>query len=88
VARDWRKQGLKPHRIERYMATNDPCLEAEPAENIGPCRNKPAHAAVFCVSENTATQAVVTEQFGGLPIMGRVRDEEHRRQGDRDVTAG
>ncbi len=70
MARDWRKQGLKPHRIERYMATNDPCLEAEPAENIGPCRNKPVHAAVFCEeNENTATQAVVAEQFGGLPIM-------------------
>src|SRR3989304_7538997 len=24
VARVWRKHGLKPHRIERYMASNDP----------------------------------------------------------------
>ena len=26
VARVWRKHGLKPHRIERYMASNDPDL--------------------------------------------------------------
>jgi hypothetical protein len=24
MARVWRKHGLKPHRIERYMASNDP----------------------------------------------------------------
>src|SRR3989344_5120708 len=27
VARVWRKHGLKPHRIERYMASNDPDFE-------------------------------------------------------------
>ena len=24
VARIWAKHGLKPHRLERYMASNDP----------------------------------------------------------------
>jgi len=27
VARVWRKHGLRPHRIERYMASNDPDFE-------------------------------------------------------------
>ncbi|HUN25256.1 MAG TPA: helix-turn-helix domain-containing protein, partial [Steroidobacteraceae bacterium] len=31
VARVWRKHGLKPHRIERYMASNDPDFEKKAA---------------------------------------------------------
>jgi hypothetical protein len=27
VARIWAKHGLKPHRLERYMASNDPDFE-------------------------------------------------------------
>ena len=27
VARVWRRHGLKPHRIERYVASNDPLFE-------------------------------------------------------------
>ena len=27
VARVWRRAGLKPHRIERYMASDDPDFE-------------------------------------------------------------
>jgi len=32
VARVWRKHGLKPHRIERYMASNDPDFEKKAAD--------------------------------------------------------
>src|SRR5450631_3689411 len=58
VARVWRKHGLKPHRIERYMASNDPHFEAKAADIIGLYLNPPAHAAVFCVDEKTAIQAL------------------------------
>ncbi len=58
VARVWRKHGLKPHRIERYMASNDPDLEKKAADIIGLYLNPPAHAAVFCVDEKTAIQAL------------------------------
>src|SRR6266403_2049911 len=56
VARLWRKHGLKPHRIERYMASNDPDFETKAADIIGLYLNPPAHAAVFCVDEKTAIQ--------------------------------
>src|SRR5438445_1680559 len=56
VARVWAKHGLKPHRIERYMASNDPDFEKKAADIIGLYLNPPAHAAVFCVDEKTAIQ--------------------------------
>src|SRR5262245_3153251 len=58
IARIWAKHGLKPHRLERYMASNDPDFEAKAAEVIGLYLNPPAHAAVFCVDEKTAIQAL------------------------------
>jgi transposase len=58
VARVWRKHGLKPHRIERYMASNDPDFEKKAADVIGLYLNPPAHAAVFCVDEKTHIQAL------------------------------
>jgi transposase len=58
VARIWAKHGLKPHRLDRYMASNDPDFEAKAAEIIGLYLNPPAHAAVFCVDEKTAIQAL------------------------------
>jgi len=58
VARIWAKHGLKPHRLERYMASNDPDFEVKAADVIGLYLNPPAHAAVFCVDEKTAIQAL------------------------------
>jgi transposase len=58
VARVWRKHGLRPHRLQRYMASNDPDFEAKAADIIGLYLNPPQHAAVFCVDEKTAIQAL------------------------------
>jgi transposase len=58
VARIWAKHGLKPHRLDRYMASNDPDFETKAADVIGLYLNPPAHAAVFCVDEKTAIQAL------------------------------
>src|SRR5881394_3309567 len=58
VSRVWRKHGLQPHRIERYMASNDPDFEKKAADIIGLYLNPPAHAAVFSVDEKTAIQAL------------------------------
>jgi transposase len=58
VARIWAKHGLKPHRLARYMASDDPDFESKAAEVIGLYLNPPAHAAVFCVDEKTAIQAL------------------------------
>jgi transposase len=49
---------VRPHRLERYMASNDPEFETKAADIIGLYLNPPQHAAVFCVDEKTAIQAL------------------------------
>jgi transposase len=49
---------LQPHRLERYRASNDPDFEAKAADIIGLYLEPPQHAAVFCVDEKTAIQAL------------------------------
>src|SRR5258705_3028977 len=51
VHRVWKEAGLKPHRLERYMASDDPDFEAKAADIIGLYLKPPQHAAVFCVDE-------------------------------------
>jgi transposase len=58
VARVWQRAGFKPHRIERYMASDDPDFETKAADIIGLYVKPPQHAAVFCVDEKTAIQAL------------------------------
>src|SRR5580704_9680435 len=58
VARVWRKHALRPHRLEGYMASNDPDFETKAADIIGLYLHPPQHAAVFCVDEKTAIQAL------------------------------
>jgi transposase len=58
VARVWKRAGLRPHRLDRYMASNDPDFEQKAADVIGLYLNPPQHAAVFCVDEKTAIQAL------------------------------
>lgn len=54
----WREAGLKPHRLDRYMASDDPQFEKKAAQIIGLYLNPPQHAAVFCVDEKSAIQAL------------------------------
>src|SRR6201984_398622 len=49
---------LKPHRLERYLASDDPDFESKAADITGLNMNPPQHAAVFCVDEKTAIQAL------------------------------
>jgi transposase len=58
VQRIWRKAGLKPHRLERYMASDDPNFERKAADIIALYLSPPQHAAVFCVDEKSAIQAL------------------------------
>ena len=41
VARVWRRSGLRPHRMERYLASNDPDFETKAADVIGLYVNPP-----------------------------------------------
>jgi len=58
VQRAWARAGIKPHRIKRYMRSNDPEFEKKAADVIGLYLNPPQHAVVFCVDEKTAIQAL------------------------------
>jgi len=58
IARVWAKHGIKPHRLERYMASNDADFESKAADIIGLYLNPPQHAAIFSVDEKTAIQAL------------------------------
>ena len=58
VARVWRRAGLQPHRLERYMLSDDPQFESKAADVIGLYLNPPQHAVVFAADEKTAIQAL------------------------------
>src|SRR5271157_4230337 len=58
VHRVWQEAGLKPYRLERYMASDDPEFESKAADILGLYLRPPQHAAVFCVDEKTAIQAL------------------------------
>ena len=58
VQRIWQRAGLKPHRLERYMASDDPDFEQKAADIIALYLQPPQHAAVFCVDEKSAIQAL------------------------------
>lgn len=55
VHRIWVQAGLKPHRSQRYMASNDPDFERKAADIIGLYLNPPQHAAVFCGDDMALT---------------------------------
>lgn len=58
VARVWSRYGLQPHRIRHHMVSDDPNFEAKAADIIGLYLHPPANAAVFCVDEKSAVQAL------------------------------
>ncbi len=58
VARIWKRAGLKPHRLERYMTSDDPDFERKAADVIGLYLDPPTNAVVFSVDEKSAIQAL------------------------------
>ena len=58
VQRIWRQARLQPHRLDRYMASGDPEFEQKAADIIGLYMKPPQHAAVFCLDEKSAIQAL------------------------------
>src|SRR4029079_16097794 len=58
VHRTWRRIGLQPHRVRRYMTSDDPQFEKKAADIIGLYLKPPPNAAVFCVDEKSAIQAL------------------------------
>ena len=58
IAQVWRRAGLQPHRLERYMLSDDPDFEQKAADVLGLYLNPPEHAVVFAADEKTAIQAL------------------------------
>ncbi len=75
VQRIWRQARLKPHRLDRYMASNDPRFEEKAADIIGLYMKPPQHAAVFCVDEKSAIQAL--DRLDPVLPMSPGRAERH-----------
>ena len=75
VYRIWRMAGLRPHQLERYMASNDPEFESKAADIIALYLNPPQHAAVFCVDEKSAIQAL--DRLDPVLPMSPGRAERH-----------
>jgi hypothetical protein len=57
-ARAWAKAGLQPSRRRHYMASDDPAFESKAADIYRPVSQASGHAAVFCVDEKSAIQAL------------------------------
>jgi transposase len=75
VARVWRRARLKPHRIDHYILSDDPEFESKAADIIGLYMNPPQHAAIFCVDEKTAIQAL--DRLDPVLPMSPGRAERH-----------
>ena len=75
VQRILRQARLKPHRLEQYVASDDPDFETKAADIIGLYLNPPQHAAVFCVDEKTAIQAL--DRLDPVLPMSPGRAERH-----------
>lgn len=75
VARVWKRARLKPHRVDRYILSDDPDFETKAADIIGLYMNPPQHAAVFCVDEKTAIQAL--DRLDPVLPMSPGRAERH-----------
>lgn len=58
VHRVWQRAGLKPHRLERYVTSDDPDFETKAADVIGLYLTPPANAVVFSVDEKSHIQAL------------------------------
>ena len=75
VYRIWAKNRLKPHRLDRYMASDDPDFEKKAADVIGLYLKPPANAVVFCVDEKTAIQAL--DRLDPVLLLSPGRAERH-----------
>jgi transposase len=66
---------LKPHRLERYMTSDDPDFETKAADVIGLYLSPPANAVVFSVDEKTAIQAL--DRLDPVLPLSPARAERH-----------
>ena len=75
VARVWARAGIRPHRMRRYMVSDDPQFEKKAADVIGLYLKPPQHAVIFSVDEKTAIQAL--DRLDPVLPLSKGRAERH-----------
>jgi len=89
IGRIWRAFGLQPHRAETFQLSADPQLVDKVRDIVGLYLSPPENAAVFCVDEKTAVQALERSQ-PLLPLQPRQperRSHDYFRHGSLDLFA-
>jgi transposase len=89
VSRIWRAFGLQPHRTETFQLSADPQLVEKVRDIVGLYLSPPENAAVFCIDEKTAVQALERSQ-PLLPMQLRQperRSHDYFRHGSVDLFA-
>lgn len=77
VARIWRSQGLKPHRLRTFKVSRDKQFEEKFWDVVGLYLDPPERSLVLCCDEKTQCQALERTQ-PGLPLSrGRIRTQTH-----------
>jgi len=89
VSRIWRAFGLKPHRTEAFQLSADPQLVEKVRDIVGLYLSPPKNAAVFCVDEKTAVQALERSQplLPLQPQQPERRSHDYFRHGSLDLFA-
>lgn len=67
VGRIWREHGLKPHFVETFKLSTDPCFVEKLNDIVGLYLNPPEHAIVLSCDEKSQIQALDRTQ-PGLPM--------------------
>ena len=83
VGRIWRAHGLKPHRVDSFKLSNDPCFVEKLGDIVGLYLDPPEHALVLCCDERTQIQALDRTQ-PGLPLKrgrGTTMTHDYKRHG-------
>lgn len=77
VRRIWRANDLKPHVVETFKLSSDPCFEEKFWDVIGLYLDPPERALILCCDEKSQCQALERSQLG-LPLSpGHVRTKTH-----------
>ena len=77
ISRIWRAHGLKPHRIETFKLSTDPCFLEKLRDVVGLYVAPPERAVVFSVDEKSQIQALDRTQPGLPPKKGRAGTMTH-----------
>lgn len=77
IRRVWQAHGLKPHRVETFKVSRDPCFIEKLEDIVGLYLSPPEHALVLCCDEKSQVQALDRTQ-PGLPLKkGRAATMTH-----------